>query len=625
MGLIDIYKFGEKSPLRFKLKDLEAKLKFVEFPYSSEAVVGVALGFFTVFFFLTVVSMSLKMSVFFTYLFSFTGIILTLTAYVYPANIFYTQRIINYNEEMLKATMRISTYISMNTSMEYALINTKDHLWGTLRTQFEDIVRKLRLREKNTLGDVFEEYTPIWNKVNPDFVKAIRLIETASLSGDEDRMKILEEVQETLIISYHTTGKRSAEQLAENAKTLVALGVLFPIITLMLLPLVSVFMPGIIQTPLIAFVYTVLFPGLLLLMALNFSAKRVQVDTIRLSDSPLYVKPSVWIVAIGVLIVVASAIPTILHLVYVPSPDNATPDTMKAEYEFSSILICWLLGAGLSVAISILGWLYVKKYEKLWEEVNETERDMPHLLQTFSTYLTLNKSVESIIPEIIDDYKTHGFSTHPVVKFFSKLIHELKVSKKSLAELTEKVLPRICPSKKVSGTLSQIISFTDVSTASAAKAAKMVRKQSIAIYQLDDYIRTMLSDTVSLINITTVMLAPMLCAAAILMSMAIVKSLIFIEEVLKSLSFGTVTKLGLVDVTKVIPPTIVEVIISIYLLEMILVLSLFSANIKVGNDNYQLMKTILANMIGFIIFSIILLAGYFALDRFIFGQFFALG
>lgn len=640
MKILDVYALGEKSPLTFEVSSVEKRLKFVEFPYSGKGVIGVTLAIFVFFFFMTLLTMSLRMAAddattpdvneapalydFLIYFFMFFGLILTLVAYVYPVNIFYTQRMIAYREEMLKSIMRISTFVSMNMSMEYAIINTKDHLWGTLRTQFEDIVKQLRLRIKNTLGDVIEIYTPIWNKANPDFVKALRLVETAAMSDDEDRRKILDEVQETLIISYHTTGKRFAEELASNAKTLVALGVLFPIISLMLLPLVSVFMPQYLKTPFITFVYDVLFPGFLLIMALNFSAKRIQVDTIRLNESPMYKSPPVWIWALGALIVVVMAIPTLVHLSFI---DMET--FPKVQYEFGGILKCWLLGAGLSVAITLLCQIYVRKYEGLWNEVNETEKDMPHLLQTFSTYLTLNKSVESIIPEIIDDYKTHGFGSHPAVKFFSKLMHDLKVSKKSIGELTEKVLPKICPSRKVSGILSQIISFTNVSTDSAAKAAKMVRKQTIAIYRLDDYIRTMLSDTVSLINITTAMLAPMLCAAAILMSMAIVKSLVYIEEVLGSiggLGGANDVQLGLVKINDIIPPTVVEVIVSIYLIEMIVVLSLFASNIKIGNDTFQLIKTIGTNLlIGFLIFSFILLAGYYGMEEFIFGEFFGAG
>ena len=620
MAFIDIYKLGEELPLNLSIRPIEKKLKFVEFPYSCKAVLGLTLSIAATFFILTVIAMALHLSIFFIYLFEFTGIILTLVVYLYPVNIFYTQRMMSYREEMLKAIMRISTYISLNTSIEYAIINTKDHLWGTLKTQFEDIVNQLKRREKNTLGEVFEQYTPIWNEVDPDFVKVLRLIETASMAEDKDKRNILSEVQESLIISYHTSGKRSAEELAANAQTLISVGVLFPIISLMLLPLVSVFMPNLIQAPLIAFVYDVLFPGLLLIFALNFSAKRIQVDTIRLSDSPLYKKPPLWLLTVGAVVMVCFAVPTIAHLLFI---NMGSTLMISREYTFSSIAICWLLGAGVSVVVIILSKMYVKKYKSLWEEVYETERDMPHLLQTFSTYLTLNRSVESIIPEIIDDYKTHGFSKHPVVKFFTKLMHELKVSKKSIADLAVTVLPSICPSRKVSGNLSQIISFTDVSTESAAKAAKMVRKQTLAIYQLDDYLRTMLSETVSLISVTTSMLAPMLCAASILMSMAIVKSLIYIGQVLAGLTLGTVAELNLVKIELVIPPTIVEVIVSVYLLEMILILSVFSSNIKFGTDTYQLVKEIGSNILtGFLIYSVILLLGYYGLEKLIFQQIF---
>jgi len=127
MKLVNIYGLGEKSPLSFSIPSVEKKLKFVEFPYSSKGVVGVTLGFFAIFTFFTVMSMIMKTSEnfkdvadFFIYFFAFTGIIVSLGSYMYPVNIFYTQRMMSYNEEMLKAIMRISTYISMNSSMEFA-------------------------------------------------------------------------------------------------------------------------------------------------------------------------------------------------------------------------------------------------------------------------------------------------------------------------------------------------------------------------------------------------------------------------------------------------------------------------------------------------------------------------
>ncbi len=640
MSFIKIYEWGKKSPLKFSSAGVDKKLKFVEFPYRSEAVIGLAMTIFVISLILSGAAYVLFpetaiqttegvkysrpfLGMFLTYTFFFIGSILAIAAYVYPVNIFYSQRMINYSEEMLKAIMRISTYISLNSSMEYAIVLTKEHLWGTLYTQFNDIVKQLRLREHNTLGEIFEKYTPIWNEVNPDFVKALRLIETASMSAESERDKILAEVQESLIIAYHTAGKRMAEDLSSKSKALVAVGVLFPIISLMLLPLVSVFMPDFLQPALLAFIYDVLFPSLLLIISLNFAARRIQVDTIRLTQSPLYRPFNIWLYMIGVMIIVSFAIPTILHLTVI---DLTTKIGIENEYSFSAIVMCWFLSFGIFLASIILSYIYIRKNEKLWNEVSETEHDLPHLLQTFATYLTLNKSIESIIPEIIDDYKTHGFSKHPVVKFFSKMMHELRVSKKSIAELTKKMLPRICPSKKVSGTLEQVISFTDISQDSAGKAAKTIRSQTTAIYELDDYIRTLLSETVSLINITTSFLAPMLCAAAVLMSVAIVKSLNYITSILQGIaeSFGSSEMGGLeiVKIEEIIPPSIILVIVSIYLIETVLVLSLFSSNIKIGQDNFQIIKTILSNLMGYIIFSVILLAGYYVIINYVFESVF---
>ncbi len=605
-----VYELGKRSPIGFSVKGIDARLKFVEYEYDSRAVVGASLTTLVAGMVLWMMAYMMDLE-FLTLFFLFMGLVLSMTFFLYPYSIVYSQRLILYSEEMLKALMRISTFIQMNMSMEYAVVHTGRELRGTLKTQFHDIAEQLRLRKKNTLGAVFEQYIPIWNSVNPDFVKSLKLLETATLSLEEDKHTIIKEVLETLIIAYHTKGKRMAETLAANAKTLVAVGVLFPVISLMMLPLVSIFLPDIITGALLFFLYNILFPSLLLLMALNFSARRVQVDTIDLKESPFWTPtPGVlWI--IGISIAVLLSIPTALHLMTI---NTHSVITVEREYQFESVLRVYSMMAGIVLGIVFFTAYYTHRYRRLWEDVDETERDLPHLLQTLATYLTLNLSMESIIPEIVDDYKKHGFGKHPVVKFFSILILQLKTSKKDLDELTRTVLPKIVPSRKVVNLLSSIMDFTKISSASAAQSAKMMREQTIALYQLDDYIKTLLAETVALVNITITFLAPILCAAAVLMSLAIVKSLTFISHVLVGIQegFGSeAASLDLVDVTRIIPPTVVELIVGLYLIEMLLVLGLFSANVKVGSDTYQIAKTILNSMWGFVIYTIILLAGFY--------------
>lgn len=608
MDFKKIYKIGNLMPF-ISVKKADEKLNFVLFPYNSKQILATSAIVFLVFAFLSFISQAF--SQFFVYAFFYFGLIFAIFLYIYPVNIYYTHQIIDYSEEMLKAVMKLSTYISMNTGLEYAIIETNKDLRGILRLQFNDIIMKLKTKERTTLGDAISDYVDVWNKINPEFVKSLKLLQTAIMSPKEERETIIGEVIETIILNYHNSGKRFAETLASKAKVLIALGVLLPIISLMLLPLVSIFLPNIVTPSLIAFIYNILFPTTLLLMALDFSAARVQVNTIRLEDSPYYTKMPLWLYFMSAAIIIVFSIPSILHLNNI---DMTLVETASREYALSSILVVGTAPLGIVIAIFFFTRYYIKRYEKLWNEVYQTELDFPYLLQVFSTYLNLNRSVESIIPEIINDYEVHGYKDHPIVAIFRRLKHELHTSKKTIRELTIKILPRICPSLKVSQTLTQLVGFTEISQRSAGRAAKMVRQQSLSIHKLDDYIKSLLSDTVGLINITTTMLAPLLSAVAVIMSLAIVMSLTFISQQLESISASMgakATKLSLVDITAIIPPTVIEIIVSIYLIEMVLVLSIFMSNIKIGNDKYLLMKTINSNiLIGFMIYAIILVMGF---------------
>ena len=60
MKLLNIYEWGKRSPIKFKIDEVDKKLKFVEFPYDSKAVMGVTLGFFITFFFINNVVFNIK-------------------------------------------------------------------------------------------------------------------------------------------------------------------------------------------------------------------------------------------------------------------------------------------------------------------------------------------------------------------------------------------------------------------------------------------------------------------------------------------------------------------------------------------------------------------------------------
>ncbi len=606
MKLMDIYSLGTLVPLDFTVKQIDKKLKFVFFPCKAKDVIFTSL-IIAVFSILLGVIIG-PISQFANSAITFLGIIVAVGVYIYPVHIYYSHMILEYTEEMLRAVLHLSTYIQMETSMEYAFIETEKNITGILKQQFHEINTALKRRVVNDLGNAIRMYIDVWNAHNPYFVKSLRLLQIAALSSEKERERLIEETTETLILNYNVLGKRSTEQLSKNTNMLIAGGILIPILSLLILPLLSVFFPNLVRPNAIAFVYTIVFPSIVLMASLSFASQRIQIDTIRITDSSEYKPMPRMYVWIALAIIVIFSVPTIISVNQVFS-NQMQSDEITMRY----LIYGWTFGAGITLAIFFYTTLFVRKYKKLWTEIRDTENDLPFILQSLSTYFSLNMPIEKVLSGIIDDYENLGFREHPVVKMFKKIKRMLLTTKKTVMEIMSKYLTSIIPSSKVRSVILQISTFESTSQESAYRAAKTIRKHVVNSYKLDDYLKTLLSDAIGLINTTVTILAPLLCAAAVIMTFAIVKSIVFITQQLETISKifgGPGITLKLIDVSQIIPPTFIAVVVGVYLIEMIIILSLFQTQISIGTDYYQTNKILRNNLIGFVIYTILLFGGF---------------
>ncbi len=609
-----IYELGKKFRILNKIPNWDEKLSLVQFPYSSEEIASGALIVGVISFLLFLVTIPIPLV---SYSVLFLGMSLAIGSIIWAISINYSQGVMLIREEMLQALLELTNHVSLNTSIEAALVYSSENLKGILGIQLRGIRELVETKQIMTISDAFEKYIPIWLKISPDFVKGINLIQTAANAPKEERDSILQEVIETIITSQHDSGKRLTEKLANQTKSLISIGVILPMMSLILLPLVTIFMPQMANTSLLLFVYVVLFPTILFFMAMNFATNRVQVNTIDIESSPFYKEMPKKFYYICIAIAIIFNLFSVAHIMTID-----LQNAVEREYGIVAIFTIWFGLLGIFLAVEIFTYFYYKRNEKLWQEMSEIERDIPNLLQIISSYLSLNRSMESIFADIISDYKQHGFEKHPVVKIISRINEALYNTKKPLSEIADKLLPSIAPSKRMNQLLKRLIIFSEVDSKSAAKSAKMIRAQTISIYKLDDYIQTLLSETISIVNLTVTMLAPLLATAATIMAAAIVMSLEFIKQrisgIMESLG-GVAMELQFVEINQIIPPSMLELIVGLFFIETTIILSLFLANIKSGTDKHLIAKTIQENLlIAFIIYSVLLFGGYLAFTEILF-------
>ena len=619
-----VYETGRKITIFPKIKSLDKKFKQVEFPYTSaEFLSGIFIWFLMLalaglFFFLLHNSTGNAFFLLASYAFVFASVLLSFSAYIYGASIWYTQGIMQQREEMLQALLEMANYIGLNASLEYAFIETSKGLSGVLGKQFKDIAKKLATKQYKTLGEAFEDYIPVWLEINPDFVKGLTVLQTAALAPLSERETMLREGIKTIIQSYYTMGKRSTERLSNQAKNLISIGVMLPMMSLIMLPMVSIFLPQLINIPLLIFAYNILVPSLLALFAMNFALHRIQVNTIDLSLSPKFKKVPPWLYIACAGIAFLFSMPAIIHFF---TMDISTKVGIAREYSFQALFIVWLAVFGVFLAVELFLFIYYKLNERTWKEMREVEDDIPHMLQVITSYLTLNRPMEAIFEDVKSDYIRHGFKKHAVVKIFDEIINALYNTKKTLGEIVDTKIAEIIASKRLLQIFRRLINFAETDIKSAAKAAKMIRSHTLSIFRLDNYIQTLLNDTAATVEVSAKGLAPVLGATAVIMSVAIVMALEYISNLFENLGelFGLSFSLELVDISKIIAPTVIEIIVGLYIVLNLIVLGAFLANVRYGTDRYRMAKTIFNTLlIGFLIYTLLTVFGIYLFTEFVF-------
>ena len=605
-----IYDLGRALHYNFDGGDSDKKLKFTLFEYTYSEIVLTSLLFFL--FFLTlgfIVDFLFNIEILFV-TFIFIGMIVASLIYIYPTKIYYLLKIVEYKKEMLNTIMRFSTYLSMKSNLEAAVLHSLEYTKGILYHQLRDILLKLERKEFRSLGEAFKDYSLIWNKYSPEFVDSLKLLEVASISSGKEAGEIMDEAISQIFLSYNIEQKRNSEELSSNIAKMISIGIMVPIMFLMLIPLVSVFIPKLINAGVLFFGFNIIAPALLLISALNFSAKRIQLTNIdiEVSDEHKPIPLKIFIFAFVVFLIFM--IPAVIYLF------NHSPSSITFEsFDLETIFFVWLIPAGISVAIYIITSYYYFANIKLWKKFRAIEEDLPHLLNYFATYLNLSVPLENIFKEVTNDYSRHGFKNHPTVSILVKITFKLYHSKITLVNFVKNELPKLSAIKSFNESIEQVVSFSEFSLAHAAKVSKKIRKQRVDMLKLNDYILTLLNSSISLVGATISMLAPLLSALSIIMSFFIVTFIKFLSKQLEAIanlgSGATKVTINLIRIEDIVSPIYLELIIGFYIIQIILILSFLKTSIQEGYNFFSIMKVIKESQFGFLVFTICLFGGYF--------------
>lgn len=568
------------------------------------------------------------------------------------------------SDEALRTILYMSMQLQINPNLSEAVTSASGHTSGFLSKDLARIMWKTQTTQGNVarVRDALSTRMKLWRKWSPDFVESLEfLLDSVSRQG-EDRKRLLQKSQSKMITSMKENLNQYARNLSQPIRVLNMAGIMLPLMGLIMFPLATIMLggekTGVGQLVLyMAVTYILFLPTFLFFLIRRLVSKRPgaysKPNLEKVDDTPprdkllvslrgreyqLPLKATAF--SLGLLI----GAPGLLYYIDLIntivsfqtsisiSPTGGTVTTasewkqfIEDQYRASNIVINGTLGMSLFWGINtgLITYFMGRSYRlvKIRDRINEIEKDLQVGITELENALSKDMPVERATASAIQKFDETGQEDRPLRSFLSDVYYNMSRRNQPFerAVFDEQFgALRNYPSSMLENTVDTL---ADSSTLGPSVAAQNLRKVNDYISnqkQVEETIKELLDEVVSQMQIQARFIAPIITAVAGSMSILIVQILQLIAQRLKDLqeslgggfSGGNISdQIALLkNIDSALPPTLLLLMVSLYLVEISVILGYFINGIRNGFDTISRDIVITRTLIySTVIFSVIVM------------------
>lgn len=238
------------------------------------------------------------------------------------------------NDEIIVAVFYIVAFMRFNSNFELAVNFAANYLNPPLSLDFKRILWQLENSEYPNIKQAIDVYLEDWREENLEFLESIYLIESSLYESEEfRRISLLDKSLDIILQGNYEKMLHFAQELRGKVSAFNMLGVVFPILGLIILPLAASFSDPKITWQVIILIYNLFFPvivayfGFLIIFNRPSSAnaisvpknlkhlERLQKYELKLSkEKSIYLSPKIPALFIFFLFLFIGFLPLILHI-----------------------------------------------------------------------------------------------------------------------------------------------------------------------------------------------------------------------------------------------------------------------------------------------------------------------
>ncbi|MBU5688348.1 MAG: hypothetical protein KQA31_03005, partial [Candidatus Aenigmarchaeota archaeon] len=580
------------DPGEEKTKELQQKLDFSNMKIKAADVYSafVLMIIFTIFVnsiaTITFILLGYTFGETFKYIFvtSLIGISISYYILVYPS--IYAKKLrVEASSEIVQTILYISIGLKNVPNLESAVAFAAFNLEGPMGKDLRKILWDVYIGKYSRIEDALDDFSNKWKFENREFSQALDLLKT-SVTEIYDRDKIIERAISLILQSNMERMNQYARELKNPITMINALGILLPVITLILFPILGIIMPFLISPYTLIFIYNIILPLTVYFLMKNTLDKRpYSFHTVNIKNHPEasdfgYLslklknkKIQIPILPFCILILVFLSFNAIIGMI------NIDKDTSISTRVLYGLQIFWAI----SISTIIFTMVSSNKNKKIKKEIEEIESEFAEAIYILGSTIRSGQPLEASLRktnERLKDQKIHSF--------FEKIINTMNTMGVTLKEAIfnkDFGVIKHYPSKTIKNTMKIVVESSSKGLNTAASTLTAISQYMKNVHDVDEHLKQFLEDVTSSMSLISSFLVPLAAGVVVGLGAIIMKILIFVASLFNQLPIDQqeIPIIG-TKIEAIMPIEVLIIIVGIYMIELIISINIFRIQIEKGND-----------------------------------------
>lgn len=508
------------------------------------------------------------------------------------------------SNQMVLCILYVVIYMRHTSNLENAIKFAAEHIGAPLSLDLRKIFWDVETRKFSTMKESLDHYLESWRQYNLEFVTSFHLVESSLYEPSESRrLELLDKALDVILDGTYEKMLHYAQDLKNPITTLHMLGVILPILGLVIFPLIGSFLGGLVQWYHLAFLYNLILPVLVFAYGMNVLSKRptgygesqVLQGVLGKRSNPVFLASM-----LALFFIVLGFFPVIAHVLS-PNADidlgyfgkfSGYIDGKYGPFGLGALVLSFLIPSGLAFAFSYYYKARSKELIRLRDATRDLEREFSSALFQLG-----NRIGDGAPTELAFSSVAQTLEGTPAGRFFQMVDSNLRRLGMSLQEaiFNEKngaILQ--FPSPLIESSMKILVESSQKGPKIVARSLITISNYIDQINKVNERLRDILSEIVSSMKAQINFLTPAIAGIVVGISAMIVGIIVNLNESFARLAaqggeeaLGTgqlSTIINIFGIEGIIPGYFFQIVVGVYVVELVLILSLLENGIENGSD-----------------------------------------